>query len=150
MTIMENLRRWFRATGRGEMEQYVIITKEEKDRVWGWPTADLVEMVKGWDSDPGELEEFFHGQGSVSFREPGGALPALQVVFHPEGVSNLLFGFVELDFDYASPLSKNWFLHVFVEVPSNLLWKMKTNQDKVAKLLDRRFSAFNKEGGRAV
>jgi len=120
----------------------VVITREEADRVWGWPVASgLLDQViqRGWTPDVGRAAEAMHGT-KVSYREPGGVRPALQICFHPAGPDAPAPYFLELDIDEAAPLGGplSFLVHA-KEVVVNTVLRRKTSQARIAKLLDKRF-----------
>ena len=137
-TARENIERLLRHLG---LEDAVVITRELEDRVFGWPVGDklLTRMLaENWPRDPKRVSERFHGS-SVAFREPGDPVPALQVVlhFHPERTWPARY-FVELDLDEGSPYGLRGALRHAWQVIRNALTGGKTDQDRIARLLDRR------------
>ena len=132
-TIKDNLGRILRHYG---LESHVALTRYEEDRAWGWAGGRLFDLIvaQGWDPDIGAVAQGLHGS-KVAFREPRGVRPALQVCFHPYKDAY----YVELDFDYASPSGgfTSFWVHTW-EVLHNWWTGAKTNQAKVAKLLDKR------------
>jgi hypothetical protein len=115
----------------------VVITEVEADRVYGWPVdgrlRSYVEASK-WHKDIKVVTKHFHGNG-VSFREPNGERPAMQIVFHSTPAGD----FVEMDLDKAAPVDVvNGVIHL-EEVAENALLHRKTDQAEIAELLDKRF-----------
>ena len=115
---------------------YVVITKVDEDRVWGWADHRLLDYMVSHEWDPDERASALHIHGTkYGFREPGGVRPALQVLLHPSGARY----FVEMDLDYASPSGGfTSFLTHATEVIYNFVTRKKTNQDKIAALLNKR------------
>jgi hypothetical protein len=120
----------------------VDITKSDPDRVWGWcPDDRLLQycIFHRWYQDDVIMEEHFHGEHSQSFRERH-VRPALQVVFHPIFIPGPdAKYFVELDIDYISPTGFGIIRHIG-EVLANTLLRRKTDQEKISRLLDKRFA----------
>jgi hypothetical protein len=134
VTAAENITRGLRAIG---LDSLVVITRPDEDRVWGWPTGELEEYCKahGWFTDPAFVAEHEHGAGTRSYREPYGCHPALQICFHPSPAGD----FVEIDYDYAAPVDLAGLLEHGAEVLHNAVAGSKTDQQRVAALLDHRF-----------
>lgn len=132
-TIEDNLARILRHYG---LLDHVHLTLFEPDRGWGWADAMLFNLIvaQGWDPSLRDVAEHEHGT-KVSFREPNGVRPALQVCFHPF----MDHYFVELDFDLASPWSGiGGFLTHSWEVLTHWLTGSKTNQARISAMLDKR------------
>jgi len=114
------------------------------DRCYGWPRDPekfLSWFVKeGWDTDASRFSDMAHG-AKVSFREPGNWHPALQVCFHPHKDAYGPY-YVEIDLDYSAVtgnvVSVLWH---FWEASYNFVTQAKTNQQKISKMLDKRFGA---------
>jgi len=123
------------------LDRHVSITKVETDRVFGWAyDSKLLEFAisNGWNPDDRFSAGITHGT-QFSFREPGGVRPALQVCFHPYHTPTTSSYFLEIDLDLASPAGgwRSFFIHAG-EVIANLITRKKTDQDKIAKLLNKR------------
>jgi hypothetical protein len=120
------------------LSSLVIITKEDQDRVWGWPKPELETYCKenGWYRDPHFAADAEHGDGTRSYREPDGVRPAMQMCFHPYPPGE----FVEIDYDYAAPQAdvESALIHLG-EVVSHDITHGKTSQERIAQMLDRRF-----------
>ena len=131
-TIESNLARILRHYG---LADHVHLTMFEQDRAWGWADPLLFNLIvaQGWDPSLRDIAEWEHGT-KVSFREPRGVRPALQVCFHPFGESY----FVELDFDLASPWGLRGFWTHAWEVVGHWLTGSKTNQTRISAMLDKR------------
>jgi hypothetical protein len=117
----------------------VVITKADADRVWGWPLGTkLLDHVtkKGheWLKDPPWLVEWAHG-GGMSFREPDGCHPAMQIIFHPQGAGHSL----EIDIDESAPVDVVSAIWHGEEVLTNFIGHKLTDQSRIAELLDKRF-----------
>ncbi len=136
-TILSNLDLYFSLQGL-RLADYVTITLVEIDRAWGWPKDPLTHLTSSWPRDPSDSAAHFHGIGTISTREPGAVLPALQVCYHPDQEHGI---FAELDFDYAAPLGgdlTSFFTHAW-EVVYHTLTRTKTNQARIARMLNKRF-----------
>lgn len=139
MTARTNVERVLSELG---LLQYVSITDDasEPDRVYGWPIGPYLRrhcVENKWVHDLKMAAEHHHGEGSDSFREPGGFHPALQVVFHPQD-----FGYesVELDLDFSAPgVDVVDTLRHAAEVIGNAVHHAKTDQAEIAAMLDKRF-----------
>ena len=147
MTIRQNLDRLLARLG---MDGMIVFTRDGPDRCFGWPRFYSSEacrkcpvlhvVLNGWNPELRESAEYFHGTES-SFREPGGVTPALQVSFHKTAPGHKVPYFVEMDIDLAAP---DWrhpvrLLQHAAEVSWNAATGQKTDQERVAKLLDQRF-----------
>ena len=132
--IYDNVQRILRHYG---LDKDVSITRTEPDRVFGWSChSRILEFViaHNWNPDDRVIAGAAHGT-QYSFREPGGVRPALQICFHPY----IDKYFLEFDLDYASPAGGFWsFLTHAKEVVLNFLTRTKTDQEKIARLLDKR------------
>jgi len=138
-TIISNIEFWFKAQGL-RISDYVILTLADRYRAFGWPVGGkLRKLTEKWDQDPFDIEEYLHGEGAQSFREPGGVFPAMQVNYFA-GDPATGVEFVEIDFDYASPLADpiSFLIHAG-EFLWNWLGGNTTNQETVRKLLEWRF-----------
>lgn len=121
----------------------LTITRCDEDRVWAWPVGDVLLrhiVLNGWRMDVPEAADAMHGTG-VSFREPGGVSPALQICFHPADPDSPAPYFLELDIDFHAP---DWRHPIAVaghglEVFKNWVSGSKTDQGKIAAALDKRF-----------
>lgn len=126
----------------------VALTKAEDDRVFGWATdSRLLESVvlNRWPMDLDNSAEHYHGT-AISYREPGGVQPALQICVHSvrtgdEANAEGRKYFLEMDLDYAAPSIRHpiSLLKHAVEVVANAVTHGKTDQIKIAAMLDRRF-----------
>lgn len=121
---------------------------EHPDRVYGWPIGPALRRrlrQEGWAHDPNLIAGAMHGEGSDSYREPTGVHPALQIVFHPDPDYNAQsdggpqYEFAELDLDLSAPVDVADTIGHAAEVLDNLMHSKKTDQEKIARLLDRRF-----------
>ena len=122
-----------------KLEDSVIITRQDEDRVWGWPSDDSFlrhVVLNEWWQDSKISAQHYHG-GRVSFRERG-VRPALQVVFHPAPPDWPYVYFLELDLDENSPATLWGKFRHGVEVLGNMVSGSKTRQDRIAELLDER------------
>jgi hypothetical protein len=117
----------------------VVITAEADDRVYGIPVdGSLRRYVReaGWRKDPGDPSGL-HDGALESWREPGAVIPALQVCFLKDGR-------VEIDLDIAAPLGGDvvsFVVHA-AEIAWHWLTRSKTDQKRMAKLLDKRFGVL--------
>jgi hypothetical protein len=137
VTAYDNIVRGLKALG---LDDAVEITSLDEDRVWGWPVGSrlFAYMIQNkWNLDISAAADSFHGT-KYSFREPGGVHPALQICYHAHKEKP----FVEIDFDLSAPNGGigSFFGHAW-EVVSNTVLRRKTDQARVAKLLDKRFQA---------
>lgn len=146
VTCLDNVRRILVHLGLADS---ITVTRSDADRVWAWPldqearANDLLmrHVVLGaWRMDVPELAGAMHGT-QVSFREPKGVNPVLQVCFHPAPPGHPADYFLELDIDFHAP---DWrhpigLLGHGVEVLKNWASRGKTDQGKIAEALDKRF-----------
>jgi hypothetical protein len=109
MTAKQNIEQVLYHLG---LTEYIKITKEAEDRVFGWPSPELHKILqdRGWIYDPNLIAGGMHGTGSKSYREPEGVHPAMQIVFHPfisslemETFNPASIEFVEIDLDFSAP-----------------------------------------------
>ncbi len=135
-TSLQNVTRGLDYLG---LSAFVTITRADVDRVWGWPTPDLEFSCKarGWLTDPGFIAESDHGEGTRSYREPGGCHPAMQICFHPQ----LGGEFCEIDYDLAAPEADvaSAIIHLG-EVIDHAITHGTTDQDRISRMLDKRFA----------
>lgn len=138
-TARTNIERVLRHLG---LDSAIAITREEKDRVYGWPITDTLMrrvVLEGWQPELKESAEFFHGS-EISYREP--ASPGLQVVFHkPEEPNPPAEYFIELDLDFHPPqIRKPWtFILHGLETGRNWITGKKTDPVAMSAALDKRF-----------
>lgn len=125
----------------------VVITEAHEDRVFAWPVDDSLMrhvVLHEWPQDPKRSVEHYHG-GRISFREPGGVRPALQAVFHPASEGSPWLYFVELDMDEAAPNTMLGLIRHGWEVLRNTITGSKTDQAKIARMLDERFGMWEED-----
>lgn len=138
-TITDNVLRVLEHLGLAES---LAITRAEEDRVYAWPVNDelLRTAVLGeWYQDFKMVVEGYHG-GRISFREPRGVRPSMQVVFHPaDSVGQPWPYFLEMDMDESAPTGVLGKIRHGWEVLRNSTTRRKTDQQRIAELLDRRF-----------
>jgi hypothetical protein len=150
MTCLENVCRILVHLGLADS---VTVTRCDAGRVWAWPldqegrANDLLlrhVVLSAWNVDIPEMAASMHGT-RMSFREPRGVNPALQVCFHPAPPTHPADYFLELDIDFHAP---DWrhpigLLGHGIEVLKNWATRGKTDQEKLAVALDRRFGKEN-------
>ncbi len=140
---------------RPGLEHSIIVIQDaawnkDPSRIYAWPVGTtLYDFCSKWDADRPEVASVLHGKTEASFREPGGVPAAMQVCFKPVRLPWSLTPeyaghpvYCELDHDYRSPLSgfKGLFVHAG-EFAWNKVTRSKTNQAKIARMLDERFGA---------
>lgn len=154
-TARDNILRVLRHYG---WEFLINITEEGPYYVKAWPMTDgLLKNITllDWPQDPNFASQYFHGT-KVAFREPGDVSPALQVCFHPlfDRYDKIRCYFIEIDLDYHAPVGLKGKIRHGLEVLGHKILGKKTNQEKVAKMLDKRFkkheSRNSKKGSRSV
>jgi len=139
-----------RALAHLGLDDLIAITREEADRVFGWPDPRLRERLeaRGWLRDPNLIAGRMHGSGSRSYRDPSGEHPAMQIVFHPDpraatgpgAASCTNLDFVEIDLDFSAPgVDVADTVRHLGEVAHNAWAHCKTDQNEIARMLDRRF-----------
>lgn len=133
VTARENIARVLAHLG---LSDAVVITAEEADRVYAVPVDGTIRRYvreAGWTKDPTDPSAL-HDGALESWREPGAVIPALQVCF-------LRDGRMEMDLDIAAPLGGDvvsFVVHA-AEVARHWLSRTKTDQKRMARLLDKRF-----------
>lgn len=141
-TALVNIERMLRHLGLFESLEVCAV---EEDRVWAWPVDDRVlrhVVLGGWGKDNKQVAELNHGT-RTAFREPGRVMPALQICFHPmlDGAETPWPYKLEIDFDQCSPYNgPDHAVGHFLEWFQNKTLRRKTNQRKIAELLDKRLS----------
>lgn len=149
-TARENIERGLKAIG---LACYVgSIVEERADRIIAIPSPYLEDELKRrcepgyapdscWKRDA--VVSGSHGKGVRSYREASGCHPAMQICFRKDGK-------IDVDYDYAAAgvdvVSASWHSWEFI---TNWLTGRKTDQRRVASLLDRRFpeSGMEKANG---
>lgn len=133
VTARENIERHLCHLGIAE---FVEITDEGADRVFGWPDPRLRKFIAlhHWPRDMKLAAEHFHGEHCEAFREPWGKYPAMQICFHPCAAGDYP-EFVEIDMDEAAPVDLVGALKHLWEV----LTPEPTDQQKIARMLDMRW-----------
>jgi hypothetical protein len=140
-TIKDNVLRMLAHYG---LQDSINITRVSPDRVAGWPTSEALRdflVANKWAVCLDKITSINHGNGH-SFREPGAVHPAMQIVLHPDDNSVIWPYWVEIDIDFWSPLGGDLVSLVghTIEVAHNTIHHDLTDQEKISRLLDVRFS----------
>lgn len=128
------------------VERSIRITLVKADRVFGWPVSDELlrhVVLNQWRQDPPADVQRMHG-AFISFREPD-VRPALQVVLHRADNSDAWPYFVELDLDENAPVGAWGEIRHGWELLRNAVTRRKTDQAKIAAMLDQRFAQNDKK-----
>ena len=131
-TARQNIERALRHTYLFDL---VEVTGEAEDRIYAVPHFDAELLCgMGWTEDPKCVARKMHEGAVESYREPGAVMPALQITFLKDGK-------VDIDLDLAAPLGGDVASAVvhFCEVVWHKVSRTKSNQQRMAEWLNRRF-----------
>jgi hypothetical protein len=140
-TAYDNIMRGARALG---IDHMFCVLSAGADRILGVPYASpesisitpLETFCRAhWQRD---AINTLHGPGVRSYREANGLHPAMQICFRPDGM-------VDIDYDYAAPVDVVGAFWHWGEVLMNRLRRSKTNQKRIAAMLDKRFGPAQPE-----